>query len=67
MFDAREVAKLQEDWVALKESGKMTIGAIRDLVTPFRDRYGLTDMVALEIAKGNMSLSEMVRVMEGQE
>ena len=67
MFDAREVAKLQEDWVALKESGKMTKRAICDLVIPFRNRHGLTDMVALEIAKGNMSLSEMVRVMEGRE
>ena len=64
MFDANEVAKLQDGWRELKESGRMTKRAIVELVAPFRDRHGLTDLMALEIAKGNMSLSEMMRVLE---
>ena len=63
MFDAHGVAKLQEDWQELRESGEMTKRAICDLVIPFRDRYGLTDVEALEIAKGNVGLHEMERIM----
>lgn len=60
----KEIAALRDAWQKLKESGRMTKATICELVIPFRDRHGLTDVDALEIAKGNMSQSEMVRKLQ---
>lgn len=51
-----EVGKLQEDYAKLRNSGKMTKKAICDLVIPFRDKYGLLDGKALQIARGELTI-----------
>ena len=60
-----EIAKLQADYQELVMSGKLTKKAMCDLVIPFSDRYGLTDLQALLIAREEMDLSDIVKVLEG--
>lgn len=59
MDKMKDVSKLQEDWRKLLSSGHMTKKAMCDLVIPFRDKYGLTDGQALQIARNEISLPEI--------
>lgn len=54
-----EVGNLQKSYNSLIENGKLTKKAMCDLVVPFRDKYGLSDLQALMIARNEMSISEM--------
>lgn len=54
-----DVAELQESWNELQFSGRMTKKAMCDLVIPFRDKYGLQDSLALQIARAELSVSEI--------
>ena len=58
-----EVGNLQKAYNSLIESGKLTKKAMCDLVIPFRDKYGLSDLQALMIARNEMPISEMAEVM----
>lgn len=60
----REVAKLQNDYQALIDNRKITKKAICDLCIPFRDKYGLTDVQTLRIARKEMDLSETLELLE---
>lgn len=64
MDKMKDVSKLQEDWNNLLSSGHMTKKAVCDLVIPFRDKYGLTDGQALQIARNEISLSEINSLLE---
>ncbi len=64
MSAMRDVAKLQEDYIALFDAKRVTKKAICDLCIPFRDKYGLTDLQTLRIAQDKMDLSEMVELLE---
>lgn len=55
----KEAAELQEAFVHAK-----TKKAMCDLCVPFRDKYDLTDLQTLQIARKEMSLSEMVTLLE---
>ncbi len=59
-----EAAKLQNEYQALINSKKITKKAICDLCIPFRDKYGLTDLQTLRIAREEMDLSEMLELLE---
>lgn len=65
MSAIREAAKLQEDYQKLLDSKRLTKKAICDLCIPFRDKYRLTDLQSLRIARKEMELSEMVDLLEG--
>lgn len=54
-----EVAELQKGWDELQLSGHMTKKAMLDLVIPFRDKYGLKDSQALQIARAELSIPEI--------
>lgn len=55
----KEVGELQNNYTNLVHIGKLTKKAMCDLVIPFRDKYNLTDLQALQIARNELSLLEM--------
>ena len=60
-----EAAVLQEKYQDLIDSKELTKKNICDLCTPFRDKYNLTDLQTLRIARKEMDLSEMVKLIGG--
>lgn len=60
----KEASELQEKYQALIDERKLTKKNMCDLCIPFRDKYGLTDLQTLRIARKEMDLSEMVTLSE---
>lgn len=56
----KDASELQEKYQELIDKRKLTKKAICDLCIPFRDKYNLTDLQTLRIARKEMDLSEMV-------
>lgn len=54
-----DVAVLQTEYQKLIDERKLTKKAMCDLVIPFRDKYGLQDSLALQIARAELSVSEI--------
>ena len=63
----KEASKMQDDYQELIDEKKLTKKAMCDLCVPFRDKYGLTDLQTLRIARKEMDLSEMVALAERSE
>ena len=61
----KEASELQDNYQELIDEKKLTKKAMCDLCVPFRDKYGLTDLQTLQIARREMDLSEMVALAEG--
>ena len=61
----REVAQLQESYQALVDEKRLSKRAMCSLCIPFRNKYGLTDLQTLRIARKEVELSEMVDLLEG--
>lgn len=59
-----EVGILQQEYNRLVESRKLTKKSMCDLCIPFRDKYGLTDKQALMVARNEMSVMEMARLLK---
>lgn len=55
MTSNKEVEQLQIRYQTLMDSGRVTKADICQLVIPFRDKYKLNDMQALEIARANLT------------
>lgn len=51
-----DVGNLQNDYENLVKNHKLTKKAICDLCIPFRDKYKLTDLETLKIARNEMSV-----------
>lgn len=66
MSTMREVAELQAAYQRLIDEKRLTKRAMCDLCIPFRDKYGLKDSQALQIARNEIELSEMVDLLEGR-
>lgn len=60
----KEASNLQDDFKELIDKKKFTKKAMCDLCIPFRDKYGLSDLQTLRIARREMELSEMVALAE---
>lgn len=60
----RDVVKLQKDYQSLIDNKKLSKKAMCDLCIPFRDRYGLTDLQTLRIARKEMDLSEILSILD---
>ena len=58
-FDA---AKLQTDYAKLIQGKRLTKRAMCELCIPFRDKYGLTDLQTLMIAREEMPLNDMAEL-----
>ena len=56
----KEASELQEKLSRFNRQQKLTKKAMCDLCVPFRDKYKLTDLQTLRIARKEMDLSEMV-------
>lgn len=59
MLDLNEIVDLQKSYQKLVDSKKLTKRAICELVVPFRDKYGLSDLEALRVARNELTLSEI--------
>lgn len=60
----KEVGELQNNYQKLRDERRMTKKAICDLVIPFRDKYNLTDLQALQIARNEISMSEIAELLK---
>lgn len=63
----REAAIMQEEYRRLVNEKRLSKRAICDLCVPFRDKYGLTDLQTLRIARREMDLAEMVDLLQPEE
>ena len=54
-----DVAVLQTEYQKLIDEQRLSKKAMCDLVIPFRDKYGLRDSLALQIARAELSVSEI--------
>lgn len=60
----REAAVMQEEYQRLTAEKKLSKKAICALCVPFRDKYGLTDLQTLRIAREEMSLMAMLQLLD---
>lgn len=54
-----DIGELQMNYQSLIGEGRMTKKAMCELVIPFRDKYGLTDLQALQIARNELTIAEI--------
>lgn len=59
-----DAAVMQEEYRRLTAEKKLSKKAICALCVPFRDKYGLTDLQTLRIAREEMSLMEMLQQLD---
>lgn len=59
-----EIGDLQDSYKKLLNEGKLTKKAMCDLVVPFRDKYHLTDLQALQIAREELSVKEISDILK---
>lgn len=55
----KDIAEVQKNYQKIFDEERVTKKAICDLVIPFRDKYKLTDLQALQIARDELSISEI--------
>ena len=55
-----EAVTLQQEYQKLVDNKKLSKKTICELCIPFRDKYKLTDLQVLRIARKEMELSEIV-------
>lgn len=63
----KEIGMLQSDYNRLLKSKAFTKKALCELVIPFRDKHGLSDSEALQIARNEMSISQMAEILEAKD
>lgn len=63
----KEIGSLQADYNRLLKSKAFTKKALCELVIPFRDKHGLSDSEALQIARNEMSISQMAEILEAKD
>lgn len=57
-----EIVELQKAYKTLFDSKRLTKKAMCDLVVPFRDKYSLSDSTALRVARGELSLEQIAKL-----
>lgn len=55
-----DAAEMQRAYQTLEDGKQLTKRNIVQTCAPFRDKYGLTDLQTLKIARKEMDLSEMI-------
>ena len=55
----KDIGELQANYKKLINTKKLTKKSMCDLVIPFRDKYGLNDLQALQIARNELTISEI--------
>lgn len=54
-----DIGDLQTKYQVLIDEKRLSKKAMCDLVIPFRDMYGLTDLQALQIARNELTIAEI--------
>ena len=60
----KEIAEMQENYQKMIDEKRFTKKALCDLCVPFGDKYSLTDLQTLQIARNELSISEIVSIFE---
>ena len=60
----KEIGELQEEYESLVRSKKLTKKAMCDLCIPFRDKYSLSDLQTLQIARKELGIPEIIALFE---
>lgn len=55
----KDIGDLQASYQTLIDEKRLYKKAMCDLVIPFRDKYGITDSQALQIARNELSVAEI--------
>ena len=63
----RDAAIMQQKYQRLYDTHKLSKKAMCELCVPFRDKYGLTDLQTLRIARKEMDLMEIVELLQPKE
>ena len=63
----KEIGMLQSDYNRLLKSKAFTKKALSELVIPFRDKHGLSDSEALQIARNEISIAQMAEILEAKD
>lgn len=58
----QEIGELQNEYQNLLRTKELTKKAMCNLVIPFRDKYNLTDLQALQVARNELSVMEMAEL-----
>lgn len=59
-----EVAAMQDAYSAAQRANTLSKKRICEICVPFRDKYGLSDLDALKLARNEYSLSEMIKLLK---
>ena len=60
----KQIAEIQKQYQNLIDTKSLTKKALCDLCVPFRDKYGLTDLQTLMIARKEMGIPEIIDLFE---
>ena len=62
----KQIAEMQIQYQNLIDTKSLTKKALCDLCVPFRDKYGLTDLQTLMIARKEVGIPEIIDLFEKQ-
>ena len=60
----KQIAEMQRQYQNLIDTKSLTKKALCDLCVPFRDKYGLTDLQTLMIARKEVGIPEIIDLFE---
>ena len=60
----KQIAEIQKQYQNLIDTKSLTKKAMCDLCVPFRDKYGLTDLQTLMIARKEVGIPEIIDLFE---
>lgn len=58
----KEIGELQDNYKKLVSENRLSKKAMCELIIPFRDKYGLSDLQALQIARAELSISDICTI-----
>ena len=59
-----DIAMMQENYLSLFIKGKVTKKAICEVCVHFRDKYGFSDLQTLQLARSELSIAEILRIIK---
>ena len=64
MITIKDIVELQESYKELVETKTLSKRKLCELCIPFRDKFGLTDIETLRIARNEITLKEIEKLNE---
>lgn len=64
MITVKDIVKLQESYNKLVKTKTLSKRKLCELCIPFRDKFGLTDIETLRIARNEITLKEIEKINE---